>query len=149
DYTVDRWVDNGHADVEAIWWEGDDGQQRSLSYAELQGQVNLAAGAFRDLGIDQGDVIAMLLPMVPEAIVTLLAGAKIGAIVAPMFSGFGPKPVSERLLDSGAKLVVTCDGFPRRGKLIPLKGVADTAIESAPAVEHVLVVRRLGSEIAM
>jgi acetyl-CoA synthetase len=149
DYTVDRWVAKGRGDVEAIWWEGDDQTQRSLTYTELQGLIDLTAGAFRALGVERGDVIGMLLPMIPEAIVTLLAAAKIGAIVAPMFSGFGPKPVSERLTDSGAELLVTCDGFPRRGRLVPLKEVADEALESAPSVRSVVVVRRSGQDVPM
>ncbi len=147
DYSVDRWVREGRGDVEAIWWEGDDGAHRTLTYAETKGQIDRAAGALRALGVGRGDVVAMLLPMVPEAMVTLLAVAKIGAIVAPMFSGFGPKPVSERLTDSEAKVVVTCDAFPRRGKLVPLKEVADLAIADAPSVQHVLVVRRTGTEV--
>lgn len=146
DYSVDRWVRNGRGDHEAVWWEGDDGAHRTLTYQQLKDEIDLAAGAFSDLGVGVGDVIGLYLPMVPEAIVTVLAGAKIGAIVAPMFSGFGPEPVRHRLVDSEAKLVVTCDSFPRRGKQIPLKRTADEAIRGADSVESVLVVRRSGTD---
>jgi acetyl-CoA synthetase len=149
DYAVDRWVRTGRGDREAIWWEGDDGRSASLTYGQLKDEIDRAAGAFVALGIVEGDVVGMLLPMVPEAIVTLMAAAKIGAIVAPMFSGFGPTPVAERLADSKAKLVVTCDAFPRRGRLVPLKAVADEAVALAPSVRNVLVVRRTDTDVPM
>lgn len=141
DYAVDRWVDEGHGDAEAVWWEGEDGSRRSLTYAQLKEDVDHAAGAFARLGVGEGDVVGLYLPMIPEAIVTVLAGAKIGAIVAPMFSGYGPGPVRERLADSGAKLLVTCDAFRRRGRLVHLKPIADEAVEGLEALEHIVVVQ--------
>jgi acetyl-CoA synthetase len=147
DYTVDKWVDAGHGDVEAIWWEGDDGSHRALSYAELKGEIDRAAGALRALGVGVGDVVAMLLPMIPEAVVALLAVAKIGGIVAPMFSGYGPRPVADRLVDSGAKVIITCDSFPRRGRSVRLKQIADEAAADAPQLEHMVVVRRSGEAV--
>ncbi len=143
DFSVDRWVRQGRREQAALWWEGDDGAGAELTYGELKERIDQAAGAFRAYGIGQGDVIAMLLPMIPEAVVTLLAGAKIGAIVAPLFSGYGPQPIRDRLEDSGAKLVVTCDGFPRRGRPVRLKEVADAAMAGIDTVQHVLVVARL------
>jgi acetyl-CoA synthetase len=145
DYTVDRWVRNGRGPDLAIWWEGDDGAVREVTYEQLKQAVDTAAGAFIGQGIAEGDVVGMFLPMIPEAVVTILAAAKLGAIVAPMFSGYGPLPVRQRLQDSGAKLLVTADGFPRRGRKVPLKRVADEAIESLETVRRVLVVPRLGS----
>lgn len=147
DYSVDRWVRNGRGDAEAVWWEGDDGSERQLTYAELKEGIDRFAGALEAHGVGVGDVVGLLLPMVPEAVMTVLGAAKIGAIVAPMFSGYGSEPVRQRLVDSGAKLVVTCDAFPRRGKLVPLKEVADSAIAEAPSVETVFVVRRSGTEV--
>jgi acetyl-CoA synthetase len=144
DYAVDRWVDEGRGDHEAVWWEGDDGAQRSLSYADLKADVDRAAGAFRAAGLGEGDVVGLLLPMVPEAVVTILAAAKVGAVVAPMFSGYGPGPVRDRLVDSGAKAVVTCDAFPRRGRPVRLKDVLDEAAGGLDALATVFVVRRLG-----
>lgn len=149
DYSVDRWVDQGRSAAEAIWWEGADGSHRSISYLELKEQIDRAAGAFRALGVGVGDVVAMLLPMVPEAVVTMLAGAKIGAIVVPMFSGYGPEPIRERLQSSGARLLVTCDAFARRGKYIELKRTADLAVDGLDGLRHILLVRRSGVDVPM
>ncbi|MPZ73595.1 MAG: AMP-binding protein [Nitriliruptorales bacterium] len=148
DYAVDRWVDEGRGDAEAVWWEGDDGAHRTLTYAELQHAVNAAAGAFRDAGIDKGDAVGLLLPMVPEAIVAVLAAARIGAVIVPMFTGYGPGAVRERLQDSGARLLVTCDTFPRRGRAVRLKDVVDEAVEGT-RVRTVMVVRRTGDDVDM
>jgi acetyl-CoA synthetase len=146
DYAVDRWAET-RGDCEAVVWEGDDGAGRSLTYAELKHEVDRAAGAFQARGVGVGDVVALYLPMIPEAVVAMMAAAKIGAIATPLFSGFGPTPVRERLLDSAASLLVTCDGFERRGQLVALKETADRAIADLPALRSVLVVRRLGREV--
>jgi acetyl-CoA synthetase len=149
DYAVDRWVREGRPDARAVWWEGDDGATATLTYAELKAEVDAAAGAMRARGVGIGDVVALLLPMVPQAIVTVLAGAKIGAIVMPLFSGYGAQAVRARLEDSGAKLLVTCDAFPRRGRPVRLKDVADEAVRDLPGLTDVLVVRRLGADVPM
>ena len=149
DFAVDRWVRDGRGRSPAVWWEGDDGAHRSLSYAELKGQVDAAAGAMRMHGIGVGDVVALLLPMVPEAIATVLAAAKIGAVVMPLFSGYGAQAVRARLEDSGAAMLVTCDAFPRRGRPVPLKQTADEAVVGVATVRTVLVVNRLGSRVPM
>lgn len=149
DYAVDRWVREGRGESRAVWWEGDDGTNRSLSYAELKRQVDAAAGAMRANGIGVGDVVALLLPMVPEAIVTVLAAAKLGAIVMPLFSGYGARAVRTRLEDSGAAMLVTCDTFPRRGRPVPLKRTADEAVRDLSTVTTVLVVSRLGTDVPM
>ncbi|MCW2537836.1 MAG: AMP-dependent synthetase [Modestobacter sp.] len=149
DYAVDRWVREGRGGARAVWWEGDDGATLTLTYAELKDRVDAAAGALRAHGVGIGDVVALLLPMVPEAITTVLAAAKIGAIVMPLFSGYGAAAVRARLEDSGATVLVTCDAFPRRGRPVPLKQVADDAVRDLPALETVLVVRRLGVDVPM
>ncbi|HEV7726624.1 MAG TPA: AMP-binding protein [Modestobacter sp.] len=149
DYAVDRWVREGRGGARAVWWEGDDGATLTLTYAELKDRVDAAAGALRAHGVGVGDVVALLLPMVPEAITTVLAAAKIGAIVMPLFSGYGAAAVRARLEDSGATVLVTCDAFPRRGRPVPLKQVADDAVRDLPALETVLVVRRLGVDVPM
>lgn len=149
DYAVDRWVDEGRGGAEAVWWEGDDGTHRTLSYAQLQWGVNAAAGAFRDAGIAKGDPVALLLPMIPEAIMAVLGAAKIGAVIVPMFTGYGAGAVRERLEDSGAKLVVTCDAFPRRGRPVGLKDIVDAAAGDGVAVNTIFVVRRLGVDVPM
>jgi acetyl-CoA synthetase len=149
DFAVDRWVREGRGGARAVWWEGDDGATLTLTYAELKARVDAAAGAMRGLGLGVGDVVALLLPMVPEAIATVLAAAKIGAVVMPLFSGYGAQAVRARLEDSGARLLVTCDAFPRRGRPVPLKQVADDAVRDLPALTAVLVVRRLGADVPM
>ncbi|MFF5108154.1 AMP-binding protein [Streptosporangium sp. NPDC000509] len=149
DYAVDRWVEENRGDDEAIVWEGDDGSVRTVTYRELKERIDRAAGAFTARGVGVGDVVALYLPMVPEAVVVVLAAAKIGAVVAPFFSGFGPTPVRERLLDSGAKLMVTADGFERRGRLVPMKETFDEAAEGLSELRTVLVVRRLGRDAPM
>jgi len=130
----------------ALAWEGEDGATRRLSFAELKTAVDEIAGGLRAIGIGQGDAIGVYLPMLPETMVIAYAAAKIGAILVPTFSGYGPEAVATRLRDAGAKLLVTADGFLRRGKPIAMKEAADEAARLAPSVEHVLVVRRLGRE---
>jgi acetyl-CoA synthetase len=149
DFAVDRWVREGRGEARAVWWEGDDGATLTLTYAELKTRVDAAAGALRARGVGAGDVVALLLPMVPEAITTVLAAAKIGAVVMPLFSGYGAQAVRARLEDSGARLLVTCDAFPRRGRPVPLKQVADEAVRDLPGLTAVLVVRRLGADVPM
>jgi acetyl-CoA synthetase len=149
DFAVDRWVREGRGSARAVWWEGDDGATVTLTYAELKARVDAAAGAMRAHGVGVGDVVALLLPMVPEAITTVLAAAKIGAVVMPLFSGYGAHAVRDRLADSGAKLLVTCDAFPRRGRPVALKQVADEAARDLPSLTTVLVVRRLGTDVPM
>ncbi|MGY1692393.1 AMP-binding protein [Geodermatophilus sp. SYSU D01105] len=149
DFAVDRWVREGRGAARAVWWEGDDGATRTLTYAELKSLVDAAAGALRAAGVGTGDVVALLLPMVPEAIATVLAAAKIGAVVVPLFSGYGPLAVRARLEDSGASVLVTCDAVPRRGRPVPLKEVADDAVRGLPGLHTVLVVRRLGVDVRM
>ncbi|WP_091327681.1 AMP-binding protein [Geodermatophilus ruber] len=149
DFAVDRWVREGRGDARAVEWEGDDRSTRTLTYAELKKDVDAAAGALRARGVGAGDVVALLLPMVPEAIATVLAVAKIGAIAMPLFSGYGAGAVRARLVDAGATALVTCDAFPRRGRPVELKRVADEAVRDLPALRTVLVVRRLGTEVPM
>lgn len=149
DYAVDRWIDEGRGDAQAVWWEGDDGSHRTLSYRELQGGVNAAAGALRAVGIGRGDTVGLLLPMIPEAIMTVLGAAKVGAVVVPMFTGYGPGAVRERLEDSQAQVLVTCDAFPRRGRAVALKETVDAAIDRNQTLKTVIVVRRLGVDTPM
>lgn len=129
----------------ALRWEGEDGARRELTYAELDAEVARAAGALRRLGVGRGDRVALYLPMVPEVAVALLACAKVGAVVTPVFSGFAPEAVAIRVRDCEAKVVVTADGFYRRGQVVPMWRHADEAARQCPSVEHLLVVRRVGS----
>ncbi len=131
----------------ALLWEGEDGRTVRLSYAELEQRVAQAAQAFRKLGVKRGDRIGVYLPMLPEAAISALAAARIGAVFVPLFSGYGGAAVATRLRDAGAKLLVTADGFLRRGKPVLMKPVADEAASLAGGFGKVLVVRRLRCDI--
>ncbi|HWC02684.1 MAG TPA: AMP-binding protein [Methylomirabilota bacterium] len=148
DNCVDRHVDAGRGTKPALVWEGDDGQARTLTYAELAADVNRLANALQGLGVGEGDRVGIFLPMSPEATIATLAVTKIGAIYTPCFSGFGAGAVASRLSDCEAKLVITADGFYRRGQVVRLKETADEAVAQCPSVRAMLVHRRLDREIA-
>jgi acetyl-CoA synthetase len=131
----------------AVVWQGEDGSGRSLSYGALFAETNRLANALKRQEIGRGDRVGLFLPMLPEAVVALLACAKIGAIALPIFSGFGAEAVAARLADCGAVALITADGTLRRGSVVPLKTVADEAAALAPSVRHVWVVRRLGHDV--
>lgn len=126
----------------ALIWEGEEGDVRRLTYGELGEEVERAAAALAWLGIARGDRVGIFMPMVPETVVAVLACAKVGAIFTPIFSGYAAPAVASRLVDCEAKLLITTDGFFRRGTLVPTKQIADRAVELAPSVERMLVVRR-------
>jgi acetyl-CoA synthetase len=146
---VDRHADGPRASKAAIVWEGEDGATRRWTYAELRAEVDQLAGALRARGLGRGDAVGVLMPMVPETAAALLAVAKVGGIFVPLFSGFGAEAIERRLGDAGAKALLTCDGFLRKGQPVLLKPVADEALAKLPAVRHVLVLRRLGASVAM
>lgn len=127
----------------ALIWEGENGAVVRLTYRELERQVAQAAAALRELGVGRGDRVGLYLPMLPETAVAFLAVARIGAIAIPIFSGYGAQATATRLADAGARLLVTADGFLRRGRVVPMKPVADEALAAAPSVEKVLVVKRV------
>jgi len=132
---------------EALSWEGEDGRRLSWSYADLDRETSRAAAGLRRLGLGRGDVIAMHLPNIPEAAITLLAIAKIGGIALPLFSGFGADAVATRLNIAEAKAVVTVDGSLRRGKMVAAKPVIDEAAANVASLETVIVVHREDAEI--
>jgi acetyl-CoA synthetase len=138
---VDR--HRGSGDV-AVIWEGEEGAVRRITYDELATDVAQLAEGLRSLGVGKGDAVGLYLPMIPEAVVTLMACCKIGAIVVPIFSGFAAPAIATRLNDAEAKVLVCADGFPRRGSTIEMKATADEAVAASPSVEHVVVVRRTG-----
>lgn len=144
---VDRWVERGNGDQPALIWDAEDGATASYTYAELQDVVSRVAAGLRAQGIGEGDVVAVYMPMIPEATIGILAAARIGAVVAPAFSGFGPEALAERLRIGKAKAVICADGQLRAGKHIPMKPVVDQAVEQAPTVERVIVVSRLGIHV--
>ena len=130
-------------DGEALAWEGDDGAIRRLTNEELRDAVDRAAAAFTALGVQPGDRVGIFLPMLVETAVSVLALGLLRAIYTPIFSGYGATAVASRLQDCEASLLVTADGFRRRGGTVPLKQTADEAVAEAPSVRRVVVVRRL------
>jgi acetyl-CoA synthetase len=135
------------ADRLAVTWEGEDGTLRRYTYGALLAMTHRAANALRALGVGKGDRVAIYMPMLPETVAATLACGKLGAIYMPVFSGYGAEAVATRLQDSGAKVVITADGYTRRGKLVNMKETADAAVAESPAVERVLVVRRMRNEV--
>ncbi|WP_089310648.1 acetate--CoA ligase [Actinomadura mexicana] len=145
---VDRHVEAGRGEKVAFHWEGEPGDSRTLTYADLQGEVNRAANALLELGVRKGDRVAIYLPMIPELPISMLACARIGATHSVVFGGFSAEALRTRIDDAQAKLVITADGGFRRGKPSDLKGIVDEAVARTPTIEHVLVVRRTGEQVA-
>jgi acetyl-CoA synthetase len=139
---VDRHVLAGKGDKIALYFEGEPGDRRAISYAELQREVSKAANALLELGITKGDRVVIYLPVIPETVVITLAVARIGAIHSLVFGGFSAEALRFRVEDTQAKLLVTTDGQYRRGTAVPVKANADAAVEGENAIEHVLVINR-------
>ncbi|QKW39897.1 acetate--CoA ligase [Actinomadura sp. NAK00032] len=144
---VDRHVEAGRGAKVAYHWEGEPGDTRTLTYADLQREVNKAANALLELGVRKGDRVAIYLPMIPELPISMLACARIGATHSVVFGGFSSEALRTRIDDAQAKLVITADGGFRRGKPSDLKGIVDEAVAQTPTIEHVLVVRRTGEQV--
>ena len=145
---VDRHVAAGLGERVALYFEGEPGDSRTVTYADLQREVCRAANALTALGVGTGDRVAVYLPLIPEAVVAMLACARIGAPHSVVFGGFSAEALHSRILDAEAKLVITADGGFRRGNPFPLKPAVDEALaKGAPSVEHVLVVRRTGQSV--
>ena len=144
---VDRHVEAGYGDQVAIKFEGELGDRRDITYAQLQREVSQAANALIELGIKTGDRVAIYLPMIPEAIISMLACARLGAPHSVIFAGFSANALESRINDAEAKLVITSDGQHRRGSIMPLKPAVDEAVTNTPTVDHVLVVKRTGSDV--
>ncbi|MBP9502844.1 MAG: AMP-binding protein [Candidatus Promineofilum sp.] len=150
DNCVDKWAAGpATRDRPALIWEGEEGATRTLTYGELAAEVNRCANGLRSLGLGKGDAVGLFMPMTPEIAVALLAIAKIGGVILPLFSGYGAGAVATRLADAGAKALFTADGFYRRGAVVPLKPTADEALAHAPTVEHLIVLRRTGNDVTM
>ncbi|WP_395110254.1 acetate--CoA ligase [Actinomadura sp. SCN-SB] len=146
---VDRHVEAGKGDKVAFYWEGEPGDSRTITYADLQREVNKAANALLELGVRKGDRVAIYLPMIPELPISMLACARIGATHSVVFGGFSADALRTRIEDAQAKVVVTADGGFRRGKPSALKAIVDEAVEGAPTIERVLVVRRTKEDVAI
>ncbi|HET7011883.1 MAG TPA: AMP-binding protein [Anaerolineales bacterium] len=133
----------------AVLYEAEFGEVRQLTYAELDHRVNQMAAALRSLGLGKGDAVGLFMPMIPEIVVALLAVAKIGGVILPLFSGFGPGAVASRLEDGRARALITADGLPRRGAIVALKPIADEAAQRVPTLQHQIVVRHMGNRVPM
>jgi acetyl-CoA synthetase len=144
---VDRHVEAGNGDRVAIHFEGEGGDTRTITYADLQRDVARAANALEGLGVRKGDRVAIYLPMIPEAVAAMLACARIGAPHSVVFGGFSADALRTRIADAEAKVVITADGQFRRGKAAPLKPAVDDAVKGDSTVEKVLVVRRTEGEV--
>jgi acetyl-CoA synthetase len=146
---LDRQVVLGRGNKAALIWEGEPGDQRTLTYWQLWLEVSKAANALAKLGVTKGDRVGIYMGMVPEAAVAMLACARIGAVHTVIFGGFAADAVRDRLNDAGARVVITQDGAWRRGQVVPLKAQVDKALGQCPTVEDVIVLRRTGTDVTM
>jgi len=146
---LDRHVAAGKGDKIAIHWEGEPGDTRAITYAELLDEVSQFANVLKGLGVEKGDRVNIYLPMIPEAAVAMLACARIGAPHSVVFGGFSSQSLADRINDAAAKVLVTADGGYRRGSVFPLKPAADEALADTESIEHVVVVKRGGNDVNM
>jgi len=146
---LDRHVLAGRGDKVAFHFEGEPGDTRTVTYAELLDETQRFANVLKSLGVNKGDRVNIYLPMIPEAAVAMLACARIGAVHSVVFGGFSAQSLSDRINDAEAKVLVTADGGWRRGEVFPLKHYADEALESTPTITDVVVVKRGGNDVAM
>jgi len=145
---IDRHVEAGHGDQVAYHWEGEPGDTRSFTYAQLKDEVCKTANALIELGVQTGDRVAIYLPMIPETVIAMLACARLGAPHTVIFGGFSATALSDRILDCDARVVITSDGGYRRGAASALKPAVDEALAKCPDVRSVVVVRRTGQDVA-
>ncbi|MCB0983195.1 MAG: acetate--CoA ligase, partial [Ilumatobacter sp.] len=146
---LDRHVAAGRGDTVAFHWEGEPGDTRTITYADLLTEVQQFSNVLKGLGVGKGDRVNIYLPMIPEAAVAMLACARIGAAHSVVFGGFSAQSLTDRINDAEAKVLITADGGYRRGEVFPLKPAADEAIADCPTIEHVVVVRRGGNDVEM
>jgi acetyl-CoA synthetase len=146
---LDRHADGPRRNHPAVIWEGDDGSTRTLTYTQLGEMSDRATNTLRALGVEKGDRVGIFLPMCPETVAITLACGKIGAVYVPLFSGYGVEAIVTRLESCEAKVLVTIDGFARRGKTVQAKAIADEAMRQLPGIEHCVVVRRTGVDCPM
>ncbi len=146
---VDKWLNAESGKQKAVVFEGEDGSTRTLTYEELYKEVNKTANALRSLGLGKGDAIGIFMPMTPEIVIALLAIAKIGGIILPLFSGYGAGAIVSRMVDADAKALFAADGAFRRGKPVEMKSIADEAAEQIPTLKHMIVLKRTGQDVNM
>lgn len=146
---LDANIEAGRGDRTAIIWEGEPGDQRTLTYQELHTEVCRFSNVLKGLGVGVGDVVSIYMPMTPEIAIAMLACVRIGAVHSVIFAGFSAEAIADRNNDASAKVQLTSDGLWRRGKCIPLKETIDSALEKSPTVEHCIVLKRCGNECNM
>ncbi len=146
---LDRHLEKGGGDKVAYHWEGEPGDTRTITYADLHVEVSKFANALSDLGVVKGDRVALYMGMIPELPVAMLACTRIGAVHTVVFGGFSADALADRVQDSSVKVIVTQDGSWRRGHIVPQKASADAAAAKCPTIEHIVVVRRCANEVAM
>lgn len=142
---LDIHIANGNGDKKALIFEGEEGDTVSLTYKELLKEVSKFCNVLDQQGVKKGDAVTIWMPMIPEAIVAMLACTRIGALHSVVFGGFSPEALKDRILDSDSKLVVTADGANRRGKVIPMRSAAEEVLDDCPNVEKVIIVERTGT----
>src|SRR5881628_4243486 len=149
---LDRHLEGEHAwrrTKAAIIWEGEPGDVRTLTYGQLHAEVCRFANALQALGVGKGERVAIYMPMIPELPIAMLACARIGAAHSVVFGGFSAASLRDRINDAQAKVLITADGGFRRGQVVPLKKMADEALEDSPSIEHVVVVKRSAVDAAV
>ena len=146
---LDRHIKNGLASKIAIYWEGENGDTRTVTYQQASDEVNKLANTLKSLHVKKGDRVAIYMPMIPEAAFAMLACARIGAAHSVVFGGFSSEALSERINDSQCKVLITADGGFRRGSVVDLKAMADKALETCPTIEHVIVAQRTKNPVVM
>lgn len=144
---IDRHLKGANKHKAALVWEGEEGATKTWTYQQLYHEVCRLANSLKALGVKKGDRVAIYLPMIPEAIAAMQACARIGAVHTVIFGGFSAEALKERVNDAEAKLLITADGGMRKGTIIPLKQMADTALKECPTVEKVIVVKHIGQSI--
>ncbi|MFM8427130.1 MAG: AMP-binding protein [Chloroflexota bacterium] len=147
---VEKWAENKEEKGKiAIAFEGEEGRTKTLTYDELNQEINKTANALRSLGLGKGDAIGIFMPMTPEIVVALLAIAKIGGMILPLFSGYGAGAIVSRMVDAEAKALFAADGAFRRGKAVEMKSIADEAAEQISTLKHMIVLKRTGQDVKM
>ncbi|MFN3741180.1 MAG: AMP-binding protein, partial [Anaerolineales bacterium] len=145
---VDKWARSDPNRL-ALIWEGEEGATRAMTYGELEAEVNRCANALRALGLGKGDAIGLFMPMTPEIAIALLAIARIGGVILPLFSGYGAGAIVTRLQDAEAKALFTADGAFRRGRAVEMKSIADEAAAQVPSLRYLIVLPRTGQPVSM
>lgn len=144
---ADRHANGPFRNKATIIWEGEPGEERTLTYLDLYCEVNKFANALKGFGVVKGDRVAIYMPMIPEIVVAMLACARLGAPHSVVFGGFSAEALRGRIYDAEAKVLITADGGYRRGKVVQLKQAADEALKDTPSIENVIVVQRVGKPL--